>query len=359
MGRNKENVFVRYLKAKIKMQIWWKGWWRDIRKNTSAKALLLLTPLHGNLGDQALAIADFNFLKRCGITSDEVLEIPTAIVEGVSNSQIRKIVGNRIIFVQAGGFIGNTWMNEERQVQRCLKICSKNTIIILPQTITFTSDKEGESDKRKMKKILDRCQDITICVREMQSVKEAYELGCMNKVLVMPDMVIGFMPEIAKSISRKNECLFCMRQDREKSVSDNFVKNVEEEISRLGLKIKYTNTLTEGYVYPEEREQVVNEKLIEFSSVKLVITDRLHGMLFAAITSTPCLFFDNLNHKVSNVYDWINVLKYIKPIESLNSVKKDIKDVMNNNNLFFSKEEFLPKYESLIKYVEEKFEEYI
>ena len=43
-----------------------------------------------------------------------------------------------------------------------------------------------------------------------------------------------------------------------------------------------------------------------YSGCELVITDRLHGMLFSAITNTPCIVFDNSYGKISSLYDtWL------------------------------------------------------
>ena len=42
--------------------------------------------------------------------------------------------------------------------------------------------------------------------------------------------------------------------------------------------------------------------LNEISQLDIVITDRLHGMIFCYITGTPCIAFDNDNHKISETY---------------------------------------------------------
>lgn len=42
--------------------------------------------------------------------------------------------------------------------------------------------------------------------------------------------------------------------------------------------------------------------LNEISQLDIVITDRLHGMIFCYITGTPCIVFDNDNHKISETY---------------------------------------------------------
>ena len=56
---------------------------------------------------------------------------------------------------------------------------------------------------------------------------------------------------------------------------------------------------------------------MQFSSSKLVVTDRLHGMIFSAITNTPCICFDNKNGKVSAQYEWIRNNSYVKLVDGL------------------------------------------
>ena len=57
------------------------------------------------------------------------------------------------------------------------------------------------------------------------------------------------------------------------------------------------------------------KKLDEFRKSKLVVTDRLHGMLFAAITGTPCIALGNSSGKVKGVYDWLTHLDYIQYVD--------------------------------------------
>ena len=67
-----------------------------------------------------------------------------------------------------------------------------------------------------------------------------------------------------------------------------------------------------------ERQKELNKLLNLFCNSKLVITDRLHGMILCAITNTPCLALDNRNGKVSGVYE-----KWLKGKCSVNLVKPD------------------------------------
>ena len=50
------------------------------------------------------------------------------------------------------------------------------------------------------------------------------------------------------------------------------------------------------------------DKIREFSAGRLLITDRLHGMIIAALAGIPCLAFDNATHKVRGVFEWLRGL---------------------------------------------------
>ena len=63
----------------------------------------------------------------------------------------------------------------------------------------------------------------------------------------------------------------------------------------------------------EVREFEVERKFDEFRRARLVITDRLHGMIFAAITGTPCIALNNSSGKVEGVWSlWLRHLDYVK-----------------------------------------------
>ena len=44
--------------------------------------------------------------------------------------------------------------------------------------------------------------------------------------------------------------------------------------------------------------QVVSSELQKFAARQVVVTDRLHGLIFALITHTPCVVMSAFNHKI-------------------------------------------------------------
>ena len=126
---------------------------------------------------------------------------------------------------------------------------------------------------------------------------------------------------------RCDKISICFRKDVEKVISDDLIDEVMSQSSALS-----SVTTVETNIYPTEvkvsqREFTVHNKLREISTSRLLITDRLHAMIFAALTNTPCLAFDNATHKVRGVYEWIKELDFIRMADMNRPIKDQIKDI--------------------------------
>ena len=71
--------------------------------------------------------------------------------------------------------------------------------------------------------------------------------------------------------------------------------------------------------------------LNKYRKSQLVITDRLHGMIFAAITSTPCIALGNYNHKIKACSKTLEHLGYIQYIEDIDKIEEQIKYLISAN----------------------------
>lgn len=55
---------------------------------------------------------------------------------------------------------------------------------------------------------------------------------------------------------------------------------------------------------------------------KVVVTDRLHCMIFCAITQTPCVVLPNSNHKIKGTYEaWLSHLPYLVYMDELDTAQ--------------------------------------
>lgn len=65
------------------------------------------------------------------------------------------------------------------------------------------------------------------------------------------------------------------------------------------------------------KQSELNEMWNNFKKSKVVVTDRLHGMIFCVITKTPCIALKSLDHKVVESYKWIKDLDYVELVDDL------------------------------------------
>ncbi|MDN6852548.1 MAG: polysaccharide pyruvyl transferase family protein, partial [Tetragenococcus koreensis] len=103
-----------------------------------------------------------------------------------------------------------------------------------------------------------------------------------------------------------------------------------------------------------ERDWLLTLKLDQIKASEVVVTDRLHGMIFSAITQTPCLVFDNNYGKASAFYyNWLEDLDYIQHTtetdpKKLTAMVKDLKNYDHSDTLDFSH-----TYDALINLIKE------
>lgn len=292
-----------------------------ILKNNGNSVWILGTPVHGNLGDQAILNSEIKILLDMG--KKNIIYVESSFVRNNINF-LKRIIGKKPLYIHGGGFLGSIWPNEEFMVRSILENFKNNEIILFPQTIYF---EKLDQFFFESKQVYECCQNAIFMCRE----KYSYEFMKKNmkkcKCILVPDMVL-YNDTIQYNFERK-DCLFCIRNDREKiNYSFNEAINI---LKKYNLKINYTDTIIKDKVFFFNRDKLLRKKLMEFSKYKIIITDRLHGMLFCYITRTPCLFLENTSYKVKGTYDWLRDCNYIKMYNS-ETFERDLNELLNTDN---------------------------
>lgn len=306
---------------------------------------LIGSPLHGNIGDHAISIAEIEILKK---TNKNIVEIPGEYFKNFSRLVIPHVHRKDIIVITGGGFLGTLWLNEEKLIRSIIKKIPNNKIIIMPQTMFYENSEIGKKELQKAKKIYEKHYNLSIILRD----KRSYEFCKTNfkssvKPYFCPDVVTYL--NYSENPKERNGILFCLREDREKSISDDKIQSIIQLIQQKNLSISYTTTVISEDISLLERHKVFEDKLNEFKKSKIVITDRLHGMLFAAITGTPCIAFDNLSGKVKGVYEWINYLEYIHIVSNINAnISKDIDNLLGMENMKYDNKRLMNIFDNII-----------
>ena len=345
----KGNAVTYYLGKKIKRIGWNRQYISFLIKymwNIALKKYILLqTPLHGNLGDQAIAQAELQILNRLKIP---FYEFPWS--KGIETQCSKVTSHTKVILLHGGGYLGQLWPNEEQRIRASLQAFQNNKVIILPQTVYFDMEtEEGLKFFEESKSFYSTHPDLTIFLREK------YSFQFMNKY--MPEVHVVLVPDVVMLLQRKNAkvkrtgVILCMRHDKEKTISESDYENLLEKINCFFEKCDMTDTVIPGNIDITKRTELLDTKLYEFSKSSLVITDRLHGMIFAAITETPCIVLNSLSHKIRGCYEWISDLDYIRFAETIDEVPliiDELKNVKPHYNREKIEEAMKPLYETLL-----------
>ncbi len=309
---------------------------KKIHSNKKGKVFIFGTSIHKNLGDHLITLSETVFLNE-QIEESEVIEIPTEVFEVYKSLLLKKIKHNDLIIINGGGWMGNLWEKEESIIEDMVCSFRNNKIIIFPQTVFFD---ESLSTYNRILASSIECfsshPNLTICVREQNSFEFAKKNYKKSKILLVPDIALYYYNNTSKyrQKQKKNIIKLCLRNDRENTRENKSVDKIVKSFTEKDYIIKKIDTISRFRVSEFRRIQALSKKLEEFSESSLIITDRLHGMIFSYLTATPCIVFDNKTHKVSGVYEkWLNKSKIIFPIYSKANVQLDkfILEVINDN----------------------------
>ena len=139
--------------------------------------------------------------------------------------------------------------------------------------------------------------------------------GNFTDVRSAPDIVLYLNRSVHKF--DRVGTLLCFRSDKEKVVPENCKCEIEHKLLAVGESVRWTDMVISRQISLKNRDMEVAKKLDAFCRSRLIITDRLHGMIFAAITGTPCLALNNYSGKVKGVWQlWLRDLPYIKFVDS-------------------------------------------
>ena len=279
---------------------------RKYKKARKTPVFLVFTPEHANLGDHAIAYAESRMLKEMGM---EYYEITGHQLSILSEYGYLGELNGSVILVNGGGNLGTLWPDIEK-LNRQLIIQNPNAaIVFMPNSIHYHDNEYGRKEFEKSKTIYNAHKSLYLYARERLSygiMKDAYK-----HVKLMPDMVLS-LNGIINDFKRKG-CIACLRDDQEKELSDQEHNEIMHELrSIFGANIKESSTVLDHCVSVQEREKELKKKLEEFSRAELVVTDRLHGMLFSAITGTKCIVFNSKSPKMVGSFEWIKDLGYIR-----------------------------------------------
>ena len=278
--------------------------------NSSKTVFIFLAADYGNLGDVAITYAQHKLLQQ-KFPEHTVSEIPIShTIEGIEFVK-RIATKHTVITTVGGGNTGDMYGQIESLRQLVFENFPKHPIISFPQTIDFADTPHGQEMLKKAIKAYSAHKNLTLIAREQVSFDTYTKYFKDNKVLLLPDIVMTL--DKSEPVLPRKGVLVCLRDDKEKKMT------AEQHTFLLSLLKEKFGTIELGDTHIGGTNMPLSQRVRElyklwnsFKTAELVVTDRLHGMIFCFITNTPGMVFLNNNHKVLTSYEWIKEAKHIQ-----------------------------------------------
>ncbi len=272
------------------------------------------SPSHGNLGDHMIAEASHDLIRRMypGIP---VREIPRDDIAAQLEEVGKEAFSEDPVFYIGGGNLGNYWMVNEYARQSVIRAFPDNPKIVLPQSIQFTNDEAGRAALAEAEEVYTGEKLLLTC-RGRASLEFAQEhFSC--RTMLLPDTVMySALPEYWHARGPRRGALLCLRQDKERVLTDEAAERLERVLSERfsDAGIGRIDTVLPHAVEPPDRRRELAAMYRKISGAEAVVTDRLHGMVFCAQTGTPCVVLTNDHHKIGECFEWLEAIPWVRMI---------------------------------------------
>lgn len=282
-----------------------------MRLPEAPRVFVFLAADYGNIGDLAISAAQQGFLAR-RLPGHRVVPVPISRTREVIRSLRRQVAADDLVTTVGGGNMGSLYPDIEALRQLVIRSFPNNRIICFPQTLDWDDSQASQNALARIVRTYSRHPDIHVFARESvtRAKLEALFAGHAN-------VTIGYSPDIVLSASAGElrasatvepaGILLCLRDDRERALDARQREQLAAALAGTGLVVETTDTHAGGSRLEESRcAQLVADKLDQFGAARLVVTDRLHGMILAVVAGTPCLVYPSANHKIRQTWlDWL------------------------------------------------------
>jgi pyruvyl transferase EpsI len=302
------------------------------------RAFIIGVPEHGNLGDQAIIYAMKSFSRHV-LKNIEIIEISDSVI--LQDPQwFRDMVSeNDIILLPGGGNFGDLYILPRKVRERVLTAFTRNKICIFPQSIYYEIGYPSQSEVC----LLNGVPNLTLCLRERASYEIARKHFAGQKSLICPDIVLSLRPKLPRR--ERNGLIIIARTDKESEITFDALCDVKKMLNRYFKDVITLDTVIRHNAVDRTGEVMKFLRLLR--GAEIVITDRLHGAIFAAITETPCVVLSNNYHKIKSSYEWLNRLGYIVLCDNIGELLDCVKRVCDVKSRYFDYEGYQKLFEPL------------
>lgn len=287
----------------------------SVKKSDKRRFFILLAADYGNVGDIAITIAQKEIVENH--FDYEVVLMPSTSCYDDLKSLVNNVGKNDIISFVGGGNCGDLYFPYEIYRQLTMDLLVNNIVVVFPQSVKFEKKNNLKRAQRHYKKKRDKLYFFT---REIYSFDFFESNFLYNNVSCLPDVVFT-MDKFAPLLDRK-DVMLCLRDDKERLLTDEDKTYLINSINKLSYNWKLKDTYKNIVLSLNQIDSYLNSFIDELSLKRLLITDRLHGMILGFVTGTPTIVLPNNNQKIRGSYQFIKDCDYIHFIENLDGLEE-------------------------------------
>lgn len=274
---------------------------------TKKNLVLLGVPSFANLGDQAILLAEREFIHDY-FSDRALIEVPETEIASVVDYLGKNLHEGDVLTYHGGGNVGTMGLGQEYRRRLVVEKIKFTPIISFPQSVFFGSDYPAEL--KKSQQAYDNSKNFVLVARENYSYDQAQKLFTNVRLKLTPDIVFYLLKkkdyQLLTNYAPK-KVLLVIRDDIEKQVDDSKITQLAKYLKEQDYQLDRTDTTLPGqFLTDENRKKTVDDKLQQFADHDVVITDRLHGVIFSLLKARPVIALKNSNFKIeSTIKTWL------------------------------------------------------
>ena len=264
----------------------------------------------------ALTYAQKRFIETT-LPDYDVLLFPSTDTYGRMKALKRVVGPEDIITTIAGGNMDDVYQSLENARRFVALSFPNHPIISFPQTIAFSDTPGGRRALRRSARTYKSHRRIVVFAREPRTL-ELMQSGLPGtRIEYSPDIVLSLKDVVAPR--PRAGLMLSLRKDKETllTVADR-VRILEILESKTDdIVIRDTVDVAIEDCQPDTFENTLMDFWRLLSTRRVVVTDRLHAMIFCVITQTPVVVLPNSNHKIKGTHNaWLKDHSFVRYIDA-------------------------------------------
>lgn len=305
--------------------------------------VIIGSPNYGNMGDVAITWSTIKLLEQL-YPDDNVFDITMDEFPYEIDAIFHLLKSQDVIILQGGGNLGNMYPDDEMIRRYVISRFRNNRLIIFPQSVYFTDDSDGKKELEICSRIYSDNKNLYMLARDKYSfdIMTKYFKALSTRTV---DVVLS---QKVQGNALREGAMICLRGDKESILSDENKEEIVDVVNSLYSKVVTTDTVIEFDGNKNERFERLADKLEAFQNVEIVITDRLHGLIFSVITSTPCVVLPTVNTKITSAFEDLDMAAGIALIKSVEELRDAVLNLQSSSDIDYDNKPVVEHYKVIL-----------